>query len=208
MTRPVVHHAAEQTYRLLPDFVRTADDDTYTALKYVAAGSVAMERALDFINLVDPQTSVTGTCELVNAAACPRPYLGWLGWLVGVNTANIADAFVRDAIGNASATQRRGTIGAIKDVVARTLTGSRYVRVYINLSGTDPYLITVLTLTSETPDDLATLLAAESEKPAGSAVELQLVDGSTWIDVEANYDSWNDVTANQASWNELTTWLP
>lgn len=209
MTRPLVHPSAEQSYRLLPDFMRAADEPTdYTALKVTAAGSVAMEKALDFLTIVDPATSVTGTCELVNAAACPRPYLPWLGWLIGIDTTQIADQFVRDALLNASTAQRRGTVGAIRDVVERTLTGSRYCRVYSNLGGANPYRITVITLTSETPDTGETLAAAEGEKPAGMEIELQTVAGSVWNTVVAEYDTWSDVTAAQDTWNDLTTWLP
>lgn len=209
MTRPAVHPAAEQPYRLLPDFMRAADEPTgYTALKVTAAGAVAMEKALDFLNIVDPSTSVTGTCELVNAAACPRPYLSWLGWLIGIDTTKIADQYVRDALTNASTAQRRGTVGAIKDVVERTLTGSRYCRVYSNYGGANPYRLTVITLTSETPDATVSLLAAEGEKPAGMEIELQVVSGSVWNTVVAEFGTWDDVTTGFDSWNELTTWLP
>jgi hypothetical protein len=209
VSRPVVHGAGEQVYRLLPDFIRASDDGTgYTALRYVAAAAVPLERAADFLALVDPDTSVTGTCELVNAAACPRPYLGWLGWLVGVNTAGIPAPYVRDAVGNAAASQRRGSAGSIRDAVQRTLTGSRSCRVYPNLTGTDPYLISVFTLTSETADTAATLAAAMSEKPAGCVIDLNVAAGSTWADVLATYDTWADVVAAHPTWAELVTWIP
>lgn len=211
MTRPVVHAAAEQVYRLLPDFMRAADEVdlvNYTALRYVAGASVGLERAADFLTIVDPDTSVTGTCELVNAAACPRPYLGWLGWLVGVDVSQIADPFVRVAIGNASATQRRGSKGSIRDAVQRTLTGSQSCRVYWNLSGTEPYLLTVITFTSQTPDSSATLVAALSEKPAGMDLELQTVDGTTYAEIKANFADYGEVKATFPTYTDLTAYVP
>lgn len=211
MSRPAVHQAAEQVYRLLPDFVRSADavdSVDYTALRYVAAAAVAIEPAADFLNLVDPDTSVTGTCELVNADACPRPYLGWLGWLVGIDTSTIPAPFVRDAVGNAAASQRRGSAGSIRDAVQRTLTVSRSCRVYPNLSGVDPYVISIFTLTAETADPAVTLAAAMTEKPAGCLIDLNVVTGSTWADVLANYDTWADVIAAHPTWASLVTWLP
>ena len=209
MTRPAVHPAAEQVYRLLPDFMRASDEGTdYAALRFVASSAVAFERAADFLTIVDPGTSVTGTCELVNAAACPRPYLGWLGWLVGVDTSQIPTPFVRDAVGNAAASQRRGSAGSIRDAVQRTLTGSKSCRVYPNLTGTDPYLISIFTLTSETADPATTLEAALSEKPAGCLIDLNVVAGSTWADVLAAYDTWADVVAAHPTWADLVTWLP
>ena len=209
MTRPDVHAAAEQAYRLLPDYVRVVDPSTdYATLRFTAASVAGLERALDTLTLADPGTSVSGTCELVNAAAAPRRFLPWLGWLVGVNTSGIADAYVRDAIANAAATQRRGSIGSIRDAVQRTLTGGRNCRMYWNVSGVDPYLITVLTLTAETPDTAAALAAAWTEKPAGMDLELQTAAGATWADVVAAYPTWNAVVAAHPTWNDLTTWLP
>jgi hypothetical protein len=207
----VIHPGAEQVYRLLPDFMRSADatvTSDYALKGFVAGASVALERPADFLNLVDPDTSVTGTCELVNAFACPRPYLGWLGWLVGIDTRTIATPFVRDAIGNASATQRRGSKGSIRDAVQRTLTGSRSCRVYWNLSGTQPYLITVITVISQTPDDTATLLAALTEKPAGFDLEMQQVLSGTYAEIGDNFDTYADVTAAFDTYADLSDYDP
>ena len=211
MTRPAVTTATEQVYRLLPDFLRAADEletTDYTALRYVAGAAVGLDKAADFLTIIDPDTSVTGTCELVNAAACPRPYLGWLGWLVGVDTSQIADPFVRVAIGNAAATQRRGSKGSIRDAVQRTLTGSKSCRVYWNLSGTEPYLITVITFTAQTPDAIATLEAALSEKPAGIDLQLFSVDSATYAEINANFPTYADVAAEFPTYTDLTQYVP
>lgn len=211
MTRPVVHPAAEQVYRLLPDFMRSADEIEqidYTALRYVAGASVGLEKAADFLTIVDPDTSVTGTCELVNADACPRPYLGWLGWLVGINISQIADPFVRVAIGNAAATQRRGSKGSIRDAVQRTLTGSKSCRVYWNLSGTEPYLLTVITFTSQTPDSVATLEAALTEKPAGLDLDLQTVDSATYAEIAAAFPTYADTSDAFPTYADMSDYVP
>lgn len=209
MTRPTATAATEQAYRLLPDFVRNADDATdYTLLRWLAGPGTGLDTSLSFLTMVDPDTSVTGTCELVNAAACPRPYLGWLGWLVGVDTTLIADAYVRDAVGNAARTQRRGSLGAIKDAVQRTLTGSRNVRAYINVSGTDPYLITVVTVTFQTPDPIAALEAAWSEKPAGCDLELQIVEGATYSELAANFPDYDAVDTAFDTYADLSQYIP
>lgn len=209
MTAPTVHPAAEQTYRLLPDFMRAADDTTnYTAKRLIGAASVALEKPNELLTIADPDTSVTGTCEVVNAAAAPRSWLGWLGWLVGIDTSQIADPYVRDAVGNAARTQRRGSRGSIRDVVQRTLTGSKSCRVYWNLSGTDPYLITVVTITSQTANPVATLEAAHSEKPAGLDLELQVTDGFTYAEVQTNFDDYAEITNTVDNYTELLTYDP
>lgn len=211
MTRPVVHAAAEMTYRLLPDFVRAADSVEaidYTTLRYVGGAAVGLEKASEFLTIVDPDTSASGTCELIDSRYCPRPYLGWLGWLVGIDTTVIADPFVRDAIGNAARTQRRGSKGSISDAVQRTLTGSKSCRVYWNLSGTEPYHLTVITLVAQTPDATASLNAALSEKPAGMSLELQTVNGPTYAEIAANFTDYADVAATFPTYTDMSTYLP
>ncbi len=209
MTRPVVHPTAEQAYRLFPDYMRAHDIGTdWMLLRFIAAAATPLDRAGEFLAIADPDTSVTGTCEIVNAAAAPRRYLPWLGWLVGIDTAALPDPDVRAAILNSTETQRRGSMNALRTAIARTLTGSKSVRIYWNITGTDPYLLSVLTLTAETPDAGATLAAAWTEKPAGIALELNTVAGSIWNEVVAEYATWNDVVAAHATWDALVAWTP
>lgn len=199
--------AGSQVYRLLPDYIRAADTAGQLAA-FVDAAATGINPALAFLNQADPDTSVTGTCEIANPNAVARALLGWLGWLVGIDTTQVADRYVRSVVAAAASSQRRGSIAAIHNAVARTLTGSQYARIYTNISGTDPYHITVITMTSETPSASATLLAATNEKPAGMTIELQTVNGSTWSLVQANYATWNAVGAAHPTWNDLMTWLP
>ncbi|MBI1377259.1 MAG: hypothetical protein GC157_07235 [Frankiales bacterium] len=208
MTAPALHPAAEQVYRLLPDYIRAADPDTdWTLRRFVGAAAVGLEQVNEFLTLVDPDTSVTGTCELVNAAAIPSAWLAWLGWLVGVDTSLIPAADVRDAVQNAATTQRRGSTGAIRDVVQRTLTGSKSCRVYSNLSGTDPYLITVITQTAQTPDPVAALAAAWTEKPAGVDLELQTVAGSIYSEIASAFTDYSDLAGAFATYQDLTDYI-
>jgi phage tail P2-like protein len=210
VSRPVVHAAAEQVYRLLPDFIRASDEGAdYTALRYVAGAAVPLERAADFLTIVDPDTSVTGTCELVNAAACPRPYLGWLGWLVGLNTATVPAAHVRDVVGSAAETQRRGSAGSIRAVVGRTLSHTNPpARVWANLGGDQPYVVSIVTNVDQTPDPSATLQAAVREKPAGMLIELQVVDGAVLVEVEQSFATLADIEDHFATLSAVEEWIP
>ena len=197
----------DYVYRLLPDYVR--DDDAGTLATFLGkATASAMGPALRLADVGDPDTSVTGTAELANPAAAPRTWLAWLGWLVGIDLDTIPDADKRTAISESSALQRRGSRGSIIRATQRELTGSKSCRVYWNLSGTDPYVITVVTLTAQTPDTVAALAAAETEKPAGVDIILQDVTGATYAELAVEYADYDAVAAAFTDYDDLGDWVP
>ena len=197
----------EYVYRLLPDYVR--DDDAGTLATYLGKSTAAsIGPALRLADIGDPDTSVTGTAELANPDAAPRTWLAWLGWLVGIDLDTIPDAEKRAAISESSSLQRRGSKRAIIRATQRELTGSKSCRVYWNLSGTDPYLITVVTLTAQTPDSVAALAAAVTEKPAGIDLDLQTVTGATYAELAAEYADYDAVAAAFPDYDDLGDWVP
>jgi hypothetical protein len=197
----------EYVYRLLPDYMR--DDDPGTLATFLGkATSAAMGPALRLADVGDPDTSVTRTAELANPAAAPRTWLRWLAWLVGINLDGIPDAEKRAAISQASSLQRRGSKRAIIRATQRTLTGSQSCRVFWNLSGVDPYLITVVTLTAQTPDTGDTLAAAFTEKPAGVDLELQTTTGALYAELAAEYPDYDAVAAAFTDYDDLAAWVP
>lgn len=197
----------DYVYRLLPDYVR--DDDTGTLATFLGkATATAMGPALRLADQGDPDTSVTGTAELANPDAAPRTWLRWLAWLVGINLDNIADANKRAAISESSTLQRRGSKRAIIRATQPTLSGSQSCRVYWNLSGSDPYVITVVTLTAQTADSNATLAAAETEKPAGVDMQLQTVAGATYAELAVEYADYDAVAAAFTDYDDLAAWVP
>lgn len=197
----------DYVYRLLPDYVR--DDDPGTLATFLGkATASAMGPALRLADQGDPDTSVTGTAELANPAAAPRTWLAWLAWLVGIDLDGIPDAERRTAISLSSSLQRRGSKRAIIRATQRTLSGSQSCRVYWNLSGSDPYLITVVTLTAQTASSVATLAAAETEKPAGIDLELQTVTGATYAELLAAYATYTALAAAFTDYDDLGDWVP
>jgi hypothetical protein len=202
-----VTRAATYFTRLMPDYVRN-EDTTGTLAAFFAGVGTCVAPALRVADLADPDTSVTGTAEIANPAAAPRAWLPWLAYLVGIDLDGVPNADQRDAIAVASALQRRGSRNAIARVVQRTLTGGRSCRVYSNLSGIDPYLITVVTIDTQTPDEPATLLAALSEKPAGADLELQVVASVTFDEIDANFADFDAVEAEFDTFDDLTTYTP
>lgn len=194
-------------WRLLPDYVREDDNGNLETFLGKATLS-AMAPTLRIADVADPDTSVTGTAELANPAAAPRAWLRWLGYLVGINLDNIADADKRSAIADSATLQRRGSVRAIVRAAQQTLTGSRSCRVYWNLSGVDPYLLTVVTLTSQTPDSVATLAAAITEKPAGVDLDLQTTTGALYSELAAEYADYLDLASSFTDYDDLGDWTP
>lgn len=197
----------DYVYRLLPDYVRDDDPGTLATFLGKATGT-AMGPALRLADVADPDTSVTGTAELANPDAAPRTWLAWLAWLVGIDLDGIPDAEKRTAISLSSSLQRRGSKRAIIRATQRTLSGSKSCRVYWNLSGTDPYLITVVTLTAQTANSSTTLAAAETEKPAGVDMILQTVAGATYAELAAEYADYDAVDAAFTDYDDLAAWVP
>lgn len=216
-------------WRLLPDYIREADDGTLATFLGKATAS-AMAPGLRMADLADPATSVSGTAELANADAIPRPWLPWLGWLVGIDVASLPAAVARDVVRDAAAFQRRGSVAAIAEAVRRTLTGSRDVIVITkppdgdftswdfdeagqdydsvrrydgNL--TDPYLLIVVTKTPQTPNSIATLEAAVGEKPAGVVLELQTLSGSTYAQLATAYPTYSAMRSTNRTYGDLAS---
>jgi hypothetical protein len=230
MTTPTVSAAAEQVWRLLPDYAQAADERTdWTLRRFTAAAAAGLDRAVDLLTAIDPNTSVTGTCEIVNPQAAPRSFLPWLGWLVGIDTSLLPDSEVRAVIKDTFASQRRGSVAAIAAAVQRTLTGVRDVTILTKPPDPDitawdydvaedydtdrrydgqvpdPWLIIVITKTPQTPDATATLEAALSEKPAGMLLELQTLAGMTYDALAALYPTYSGMKSTNRTYGDLAS---
>lgn len=194
-------------FRLLPDYVRNDDDGTLASFLGYAT-TAAMGPALRLADIADPDTSVTGTAEVANPDAAPRPWLLWLAWLLGLDISTVPDSEKRVAVSQASSLRRRGSKRSIIRAAQRTLTGSKSCRVYWNLSTTDPYVITIVTLTAQTPDSVATLVAAETEKPAGIEIQLQVVTGAVYNELPPNFADYDALAGAFADYDDLTNYIP
>jgi hypothetical protein len=210
MTRPTVHPAAEIAYALLPEGVRAHDASAgYVSLAMLAGMTVAHREAHDLVRIGNPATSPSGTCELADPMLTPRPFLAWLGWILGVDVATLPADQARSILSEVGEAQRRGSRAAIKAVVLRTLSSAVPApRVWANLSGTDPFLISVVTSTAQTPNTTATLLAALSEKPAGMVLELQVVDSGIVAELDSGFATVNDMQAALPTVDSVAAWIP
>ena len=106
-----------------------------------------------------------GWSALMDVNRCPPEALGWLGQFVGVRL--LPDTTTDEQRERIKSTDgfRRGTPEAIRAAAQATLTGTQTV--VITERDGDPYVLTVTTLATETPNVAATRTAALSQKPAG-----------------------------------------
>lgn len=100
----------------------------------------------------------------VDIDLAPLWVLPWLACIVGVEWRGPASETLRDLIRDRPRF-RRGTTAAIAAEVKPTLTGTQSVVVTPRVND-NPFVMTVVTIPSETPDPAATLAAINRAKPA------------------------------------------
>jgi hypothetical protein len=133
---------------------------------------------------------------------CPVEALAWLGQFVGVPLENRS---VLEADAPYYARQRsriaahigfsRGTPAAMRAVLAPLLTGNQTV--FFKERDGDPYTLTVVTRTSETPDAVAARRALLTQKPAGIILNYTTANTRTFAETTA---TGNTFAASLAAW--------
>lgn len=139
--------------------------------------------------ITDPDVAVT------NAA------LLWLSQMAGVRVPIGLEGDDMRTFIELAESRRRGTSAYMIQVLQATLTGSKEV-VFVERYQS-PYKLRVVTRTSETPDEPASLAALLAVKPAGIVLVFDVVDGYTWDEVVHVWGSTGSVT-----WNETVSTLP
>jgi hypothetical protein len=132
--------------------------------------------------LVSDSEQGSGWSALLDVDRCPARFLPFLAQIVGERipageTAEASRNRIRFPQG-----PKRGTVGALEAAAKRTLAGSQFVLVLERTSSA--YTLTVVTLTSETPDPTATNRDLQAAKPIG-LVLTHVVTNVTIIDALA-----------------------
>lgn len=145
----------------------------------------------------------------------PAP-LAWGAQWAGMDAAGKTEAQLRDAAFIRSR-WRRGTLGSIQSAIQSVLTGSKNVRIYerknpADFSIDEPFHITVVTTTSETPGGadsiIEALTGANPVLPAFLNLHVAVVDGYSWADLEATGKDWADVLADFVDWVHVASGDP
>lgn len=148
---------------------------------------------------------------LGDPANAPAEWLPWLAQLLGSQLDPTAsEEEQRDTIIYATSGWRGGTRSAIADAAKTALTGTKYARIVPHhipgmsggITSGDIWDITIVTLSSETPDPGEVLGAVlrKGVKPAGAILHHATYE-ATWDQVEAVFPTWADRDA--ATWDQL-----
>jgi len=135
-----------------------------------------------------------GWSAVMDLARCPDDWLPWLGQFAGVTVPpDLTPAQARVWIAQTDGF-RRGTPAALRAATQKTLTGSRTVVMQERLGG-NAYVLGLYTLTSETPDQDATLAAILAQKPAGIRLDYSVGPANTYQAIEIAFADYAAVKA-------------
>jgi hypothetical protein len=129
-----------------------------------------------------------GWSPLLDLDRCPDEALPWLAQFAGVRL--LPDSTPSEQRARIEATDgwKRGTPAALVGAAQATLTGSR--QVILRERDTDPYHLTIRTLTGQTPSATSTLNAILAQKPGGLTLDFAAVAGQDYAGLKtkkANY---------------------
>lgn len=189
MPGPLLPSYAARLYQALQPLAYDDASQGY-ALAYLCKAIGAMYQPV--CDLVEDTAAGPGWSPLMDVARCPLFALPWLAQLVGVTLTDPSDDAGSRAEIRAAAGFSRGTVAAMKAAAAATLTGDDPTVIFRERDGS-AYRLTVLTRTSETPDEAATLAALTAQKPAGIVLTYLTIPDWTYGDLHAAYTTYSDV---------------
>lgn len=185
----------ERTLALAPD-----DEHHGWAHAYLCE---ALGTGLEQVGQVfDPDGDVPPLAPLFDVRLCPAWALPWLAQLVGVAlpagvSADDARVIISDVAGFA-----RGTPASLRAAAGLFLTGHKTV--YFRERDGDPYVLEVITVTSETPDPDAVLAAILAQKPGGIVVNYRQVDAWDYQQMTAQGGKYSALPARYATYIHLS----
>lgn len=154
----------------------------------------------------DGELGEPGWSILLDTNRVPVEAVAWLGLITGTQLVvsqrpGETDAAYLTRLRNVvhdAAGQKRGTIQSITRTVQNLLTGTQTV--LFRERDTSPYHLTVITYTSETPDQAAVLAALKLVKPAGLILDYQVQPGPTYSIIRTIYTDYTAVRTNFATY--------
>jgi hypothetical protein len=203
---PVVTDAASELYDGLTPFADLDSDANGWGLLNLCAAIT--KAAIDQIHgYVTDTDELPGWGIVLDPAEAPEEVLDWLAQFVGSVITPSMDAAEKRAAILLPRGFQRCTPDALYQATRATLSGSQTVLIDERYTG-DAWKLRVRTITSETPDETATLAAVVSQKPIGILLTYAAVAVHDWGDLIAHEATWADVQADYDTWLEARTAPP
>jgi len=199
MPAPTLIPFAQRIYdRMLP-LQNDEPNNNWALANYLNAIATAYDD-VEILADVGPAGQV-GWSIIVDINRVPDAGLPWLGQFIGVVLPpGLTAAQQRSAIQTAYG-WRRGTPAALTAAIAPLLTGNKTV-IFKERDG-DPYTLTVITRSSETPNSAAVLAALTSQKPAGIILNYLTSTGFTYLELRATQATYTTTRTNYATYTAL-----
>jgi hypothetical protein len=199
MPAPTLIPFAQRLYdRLLP--LQNDEANNNYALAYFLNAIATAYDDVEILADVGP-AGQTGWSILVDINRIPDAGLPWLGQFIGVQLIpGLTAAQQRYAIQHAYG-WNRGTPAALTAAIAPLLTGNKTV-IFKERDG-DPYTLTVITRTAETPSSSAVLAALLSQKPGGIILNYLTSTGFTYLELRATQATYTTTRTNFATYTAL-----
>lgn len=197
MTAPVINPAGQTLYEDVAALVETDEQYGWAALLLCSAIGALMQGNDQVVQDTDTHP---GWTSILDPNVVIANWLVWLAWLYGVTLTPGASEVEQRATILALPPHQRGTRASLVAAAQQFLTGTRHVDFIERASSA--YTLTVVTLTSETPDTGPVLAALLDQKPAGIVMTYVTSDSEVW-DV-ASPVTW-DTVGGTVTWDDMLT---
>lgn len=149
----------------------------------------------------DSDNGDPGWSTVVDVDRAPASWLPWLAQMGGIRfPTGLTEAQQREYI-RIAPRRRRGSIGALLEVAALSLTGEKRI-VFIERQG-NAYRLAISTYASETPDPARLLADVLTQKPAGIVLQLAQITGDDYLTLLATHTDYADVLASFADYDAV-----
>lgn len=233
MSPPAIEEVSQEVYDALGPWREEDPAHGYQLMLYVDAHARELQPLEDLVRVSDDGP---GWSLLLDVDRCPVEYLDHLGQYVGTVTEPQQTDAEKRAIIKTVPGWARGRPATLKAIVAASLTGTRMVT-FLERFGGDAYALRVRTYAAETPfrsyDDAlagfgtydieaaayptyASVPNAESEirtalglaKPGGLILTYEVLAGSSYDDLTAQYGTYNAEAAALTTYDAAINHVP
>jgi len=203
MAKPVLASFAQALYDSMTPMQYAEASYDYALAKLLSGIGEAFQQVEDYGR---DQGDTPGWAFMLDPDTCPPEALGWLAQFVGVVLQpGLSEADQRARI-KATDGWNRGTVGAIKGAAAQYLTGNKTVT--LRERDGDPYFLTVITYTSQTPNPAQVLAAVTAQKPAGLVLTHNVTPGQDYRNIRDSGMTYAALRSKYATYNGLRADMP